>query len=46
MATILQAAGAAIITLGVGLIYVPAGLIIGGAFAVIFGVALERRDVE
>lgn len=46
MATILQAAGAAIITLGVGLIYVPAGLIIGGSFAVMFGVALERRDVE
>lgn len=46
MATILQAAGAAIITVGVGLIYLPAGLIVGGIMAVLFGIALERSDAE
>lgn len=46
MASILQAAGAAIITLGVGLIFIPAGLIVGGLFVVAFGVALERGNAE
>ena len=33
-------------TLGVGLIFIPAGLIVGGLFVVAFGIALERRNVE
>lgn len=44
MAAILQIAGASLITLGVGLMFVPAGLIIGGVFAVLFGLAIERRS--
>lgn len=43
MATIIQVAGAATITLGVGLLSLPIALIIGGFFAVLFGLAVERR---
>jgi hypothetical protein len=43
MATSLQVAGAAAVTLGVGLIYIPAGLIVGGIFLVLFGLAAERK---
>lgn len=44
LATVLQIAGAALITLGIGVLFVPAGLIAGGIFAVLFGLALERRN--
>jgi hypothetical protein len=43
MATSLQVAGAAAVTLGVGLIYIPAGLIVGGILLVLFGLAAERK---
>lgn len=43
LATILQVAGASAITVGVALMFIPAGLIIGGAFAILFGLAIERR---
>lgn len=43
MSTILQAVGATVITIGVGLIFLPAGLITGGIFIVLFGLALERK---
>jgi hypothetical protein len=43
MATVLQAAGAVAISIGAGLIFIPAGIIIGGVFAVAFGIALERN---
>lgn len=46
MATILQAVGATVITIGVGLIYLPAGLIVGGLSAVVFGVAMERINAK
>ena len=46
MSTILQAVGATVITIGVGLIYFPAGLIVGGTFAVLFGLAMERDNAE
>jgi len=46
MATILQAVGATVMTIGVGLIYLPAGLIVGGISAVVFGVALERTSAK
>ena len=43
MATILQVVGAATITLGISLIWLPAGIIVGGVFALLFGLALERQ---
>jgi hypothetical protein len=43
MATALQAIGATAIALGAGLIYLPAGIIIGGLFVVAFGIAMERN---
>lgn len=43
MGNLIQILGAAAITIGAGLIYVPAGFIIGGALAVLLGIALERK---
>jgi hypothetical protein len=43
MGTSLQIAGAVAVTVGVALIFVPAGLIIGGVFLVLFGLAAERK---
>lgn len=42
-ATILQAAGAAIVAIGIGLIYPPAGVISAGILAILFGISLERK---
>jgi len=42
LATILQIAGISVISLGVGLWFPPAGVIIAGAGLVLFGIALER----
>jgi uncharacterized membrane protein len=39
----LQIAGALAVTLGVGLMFIPAGLIVGGVFLVLFGLAAERK---
>jgi hypothetical protein len=44
-ATIMQAAGATLISIGAGLVFIPAGLIIAGVFAVAFGISLERNNV-
>ena len=44
MATALQVTGAALVTLGVTILFVPAGLIVGGIFSILFGLALERRS--
>jgi hypothetical protein len=41
-ATILQASGVALVALGVAFIFPPAGLIVAGVGAVLFGLALER----
>ena len=38
-----QVAGAIAVSIGVGLIFIPAGIIVGGLFAILFGIALERR---
>jgi len=38
--TILQFSGAALITLGAALVFPPAGLIVGGLFVVLIGMAL------
>jgi hypothetical protein len=43
MGTSLQIAGAVLVTAGVTLIFLPAGLIIGGLFLVLFGLAAERK---
>lgn len=40
---ILQIAGAAVATIGIGLIYPPAGVIVGGAFLILIGFALGRK---
>jgi hypothetical protein len=42
-ATILQAAGVAVVALGVGLWFAPAGVIAAGVGLVLFGLALERK---
>jgi len=42
MSTILQLAGALAITGGVSLLSIPAGLIIGGIFAILIGVAVSK----
>jgi hypothetical protein len=38
----LQVIGALIISAGAALIFVPAGLVVAGAFVIAFGVAIER----
>jgi hypothetical protein len=43
LANILQIGGASLITVGAALIWLPAGLIVAGAFAILFGITLERR---
>lgn len=43
LVNILQIGGAVAISTGAALIYPPAGLIILGAFAIVFGLSLERR---
>jgi hypothetical protein len=43
MATILQVLGALSVSIGAGLIFPPAGLILAGVFSVLFGLALERK---
>jgi len=40
---ILQIGGAALVTAGVALMWIPAGLVVAGAFAITFGLSLERR---
>ena len=43
MATTLQIIGASAISVGAGFIFIPAGLIIAGIFALLFGLAAERK---
>ena len=44
IATILQAVGAATVSLGLGLVWLPLGIIALGVFSVLFGIALEREN--
>lgn len=46
MAMLAQVLGAAAIAVGAGLIFPPAGVIIAGVFAILFGIALERTKME
>jgi hypothetical protein len=43
MATVLQASGIAVIAIGVGLWFLPAGIIFAGIGLTLFGLALERK---
>jgi hypothetical protein len=42
MKTTLQIIGAVSITVGAGLLSIPAGLIVGGIFAILVGIGLGR----
>jgi hypothetical protein len=42
LATILQASGIAVISLGVSLIFFPAGLVVAGVGVLLFGLALDK----
>lgn len=42
IALVLQVLGGAVAVVGVGLLSVPAALIVAGALLVVFGVAVER----
>jgi uncharacterized membrane-anchored protein YitT (DUF2179 family) len=44
--SIVQIVGAVAITVGVALIFIPAGVITGGVFALLMGIATERTDKE
>mgnify|MGYP003657733090 FL=1 len=43
LVNILQISGAVLISAGAAWIFPPAGLVFAGAFAIMFGVSLERR---
>jgi hypothetical protein len=42
MKDLLQIGGAVLVTVGAGIIALPAGLIVGGVFAILIGISLER----
>lgn len=42
LATILQVTGVALVAIGAGLIFPPLGIILAGAGAIVFGLAMER----
>jgi hypothetical protein len=39
----LQAIGAVTMSVGIGMVFIPAGIISIGLFAILFGIAIERR---
>lgn len=42
MKNLLQLSGAVLVTVGAGIISLPAGLIVGGIFAILIGISMER----
>ena len=42
MKNLLQLGGAVLITVGAALLSIPAGLIVGGLFAILIGISMER----
>lgn len=46
VAAVAQIAGAVLVTVGVGLLAVPAGLIVAGGFCILFGIAAAYRGGE
>ena len=43
LANSLQIGGAALVIVGAALMWLPAGFIVAGGFAILFGLSLERR---
>lgn len=43
VASVLQIGGAAVLAVGVGLVFVPAGIAVAGVALVLFGLAMERE---
>lgn len=43
VANVLQVGGLIAVAVGAGLVFVPAGLIVAGIGAILFGLALERE---
>ena len=46
MANLIQISGAALIAIGVGLIFPPLGVVLAGVFALVFGIAMERSGAK
>ena len=44
IATYLQAAGSTLLSVALGIVYLPAGIAAAGVFLVAFGIALEKAD--
>jgi hypothetical protein len=43
MASSIQIIGAVLVSLGVGLVFLPAGLVVAGSLAIVFGISLEKK---
>jgi uncharacterized membrane protein len=46
IATIVQIVGSLTLSVGVGLVFIPAGLVVAGVLAVLFGIAMEKNSAE
>ncbi len=44
VATLFQASGLALVAIGVGVVFPPAGLVVAGVGVFVFGLAIERGD--
>jgi hypothetical protein len=43
MASSIQILGAFLVSLGVSFVFPPAGLVVAGALAIVFGISLEKK---
>ena len=43
MASLIQVTGAVVISIGVSLVFMPAGIMIAGILMVVFGLSLEKK---
>jgi hypothetical protein len=43
MASLVQIIGAFLVSVGVGIVFPPAGIVIAGALAIVFGISLEKK---
>lgn len=43
MASWIQIAGAVLLSVGVGLVFLPAGIMVAGVLAIAFGISLENK---
>lgn len=46
MAVVAQITGAVAVSVGIGMIFLPAGIIMAGLFSLLFGIAVERGVAE